>query len=253
MSSGIADLAASNSALSFPIPPWSLKNLITRLTLISKICLRCVSMLLHTQPVNMLGTELFDVGCPVGEVVHPLFQPGIALGFRFCMFVVLTKELVIAIVVSLHWRWVRTIGTLDDRINQKPGNRGAIWVAGNDLWSNNFFCYHDHALGCAHAFEHYPEISPAMRVAIHISPLHMHDGHVRVKRAYRPQRFLRRKRREYLIEKVIALGRVTAQRGFGRQKGHSHCACLQRERDDEIGHIEDFHSILLDRAAEVVG
>ena len=92
-----------------------------------------------------------------------------------------------------------------------------------------------------------------MRVAFHISPLHMHDGHVRVKRAYRPQRFLRRKRREYLIEKVIALGRVTAQRGFGRQKGYSHCACLQRERDDEIGHIEDFHSILLDRAAEVVG
>ena len=122
-----------------------------------------------------------------------------------------------------------------------------------DLRLNDFFRHHDHALGGANSFDHHAEIAPAVGIAFAIGTLHVNDGDVGIERTNRPQGFPRLERRKYLIEEMIALGDIAAQCRSSRKKRHPHGTGLQRQGDGEVGHVENLHSILLNRAAKVVG
>ena len=51
---------------------------------------------------------------------------------------------------------------------------------------------------------------------------------------------------------MIPFRDIAAQRGLRGEERHAHCPSLQRERDGEVGHVENLHPVLLDGAAEVV-
>src|SRR3954469_454931 len=100
---------------------------------------------------------------------------------------ILAKEGIVTLVISLHRRRMRAERDLADSADQEPRNHSAVRVGGDDLARDDLFRTDDHLLGRAHAFEHDAEISPAMCVAFFVGALHMDDGHVRYKRADRIQ------------------------------------------------------------------
>src|SRR3954466_8272530 len=106
---------------------------------------------------------------------------------------------------------MRAVRTLDDSVHQEPGNHSAIRIAGNNLWLDDFFGCDDHSSGGPDAFDHYTEISPAVCVAFTIGALNVNDSHIGVQSANCPQRFLGRKWRKYLIEKMITLCSIRSQ------------------------------------------
>ena len=166
---------------------------------------------------------------------------------------VLAKEIVISIVVPLNRRGMRAHWTFNYGTDQKSWDDRPIWIARNHLCSDDFLSRHNHSLGCAHTFQHYAEVAPAVRVPIRICALHVNNGHVRVQRPHCPERFFRRKRRKYLVEKMTAFSGVAPQRGFCGKERNPHRARLERECQREVGQVEDLHSILLDRPAKVIG
>src|SRR5690242_4494218 len=111
---------------------------------------------------------------------------------------------------------MRTVSAFDDRVYKKAGNDGAIGIAGDDLGRHNFFGNNDYPLSSAHALDHDAEISPAVSVAFRISPLNMNNCHIGVQGPNSPQRFLGRKRRKYLIEKMITLCSIRSQSCLSR-------------------------------------
>src|SRR6266704_4038109 len=184
--------------------------------------------------------------------MDPLLLPDITLCFGFCLFVILAEKCIVSIVISLDWGWMRAVRALDYGVDHEPRDCGAVGVAGDCFYVDNFFGHYDDPLGCAHAFWHHAEISPAMRVAFGVGALHVDNRDIRIQRSHCPQRFLRREWGKDLIEKMIAFGAVAAERAFCRQERNAHGSGLQRERYGEVGHVEDLHAILLDGAAEII-
>ena len=76
---------------------------------------------------------------------------------------------------------------LDHRMNHKSWNYGAIGIAGNHFSINDFFRHHDHSFRGAKAFDHHPEITPAVSVAVTVRALQMNNRDVRRKRPNRMQ------------------------------------------------------------------
>src|SRR3954465_766967 len=140
-----------------------------------------------------------------------MLQPCIAVLLCFCLRMIFAEEFIISVVVTLHRGRVRSVGTFDDGVDQKPRNDSAIRIAGNKLWLDNFFGHDDHPLGSAYTLNHDTEISPAVCVAFTIGALNMNDSHIGVQSANCPQRFLGRKWRKYLIEKMISLCSIRSQ------------------------------------------
>src|SRR5215472_9140893 len=91
---------------------------------------------------------------------------------------ILLKGGIVTLVVSLHRRGMRAEGALDYGGDQKSGNDGAVGVAGDDLARNDFFAGDDDVLGGAHTLDHDAEVAPAVRVALFIGALHVHDGEI---------------------------------------------------------------------------
>src|SRR6266571_7086268 len=219
---------------------------------ISKICCGSVHVLLYSEILHTTAAELIHVRREILQTINPAIQPGITVGFCFCLLVILAKECVITLVISLYRRGMRPVPALHHRIDQKSRNHGPIRIGRDYFRIDNFFHHHDHALRRAHAFNHHAEISPAVSVALTISALDVHNGDVWVQSSHCPQRLFRRKWRKYLIEKMIPFRHIAAQRGLRGEERHAHCPSLQRERDGEVGHVENLHPVLLDGAAEVV-
>src|SRR5580765_800550 len=59
---------------------------------ISKIRLCGKCMLLHAKILHPAAAQLIHVLAAVGNTVHPTFQPGVAIGLRLGLFVVLAEE-----------------------------------------------------------------------------------------------------------------------------------------------------------------
>src|SRR5438309_11353684 len=110
---------------------------------ISKIRLRGVCVFLHPQLFHSASAQLIHICKTVGYAINPTLQPGIGIRPGFRLLVVLTKESVVALVVSLHWRRMSPIAALDHRIDQKSGNHGAIGIARDSISFYDFFGYHD--------------------------------------------------------------------------------------------------------------
>src|SRR5689334_4946749 len=98
---------------------------------ISIIRLRRICVLLDAKLIDAAAAQLIHVLPPVVNTVHPTSQPGLAVSLRFCLLMILAEECVVALVASLHRRWMRSVPALDHRRNQKAGNHRAIGVAGN--------------------------------------------------------------------------------------------------------------------------
>src|SRR5712692_845798 len=201
---------------------WLNAELLIAECLISKIRLRGIRVLLNAQVVYTARAQLVHICAAICDSINPAFQPGIAVCIGLRLLVVLAEECIVTLVVSLHRRGMRAVGTLDHRIHQEPRNHGAIRIAGYDLRLNHLFCDDDHALGRTNSLDHHAEVAPAVRIAFAVGTLHVNDGDIRTQRAYRPQRLLLRKRRKYPIEKMISLGHVAAQRGSRRKERHAH-------------------------------
>src|SRR5947209_3861997 len=192
--------------------------------------------------------------------MNPVLCPGAECLRCFGLGVVLLEKIIITLIVSLHWRGMRPIRAIHHRRHQKTGNYGAIGVTGDHLLRHDLFRADNHLFGCAHAFNHYTKISPAMRVAEFIGALHVDNGHIRLDGTDSHERFLRFEGRDDLVEEMIAPGNVAAHGSAGRQEWHTHSPGLERQRDTEIRHVEDAQLLagstgilLLGGTAEVVG
>src|SRR5437660_1548836 len=219
---------------------------------ISKICCGSVHVLLYSEILHTTAAELIHVRRAILQTINPAIQPGITVGFCFCLLVILAKECVITLVISLYRRGMRPVPALHHRIDQKSWDQRSIGIAGDHLRIDNLFHHHDHALRRAHAFNHHAEISPAVSVALTISALDVHNGDVWVQSSHCPQRLFRRKWRKYLIEEMIPFCDIATQRSLRGEKRHAHRSSLQCERYSEVGHVENLHPVLLDGSPEVV-
>src|SRR5581483_2862726 len=190
--------------------------------LIPEIRRRSPRMLLDAKFVDAARPELFNIGCPIRYSVNPALRPTFKICFRLCLFMILAEKRVVAPVIALHRRRMRTERTLHHRAHQEARDDGTIRVAGNDLRVHDLLRHHDHVFRCSYALDHHPEIAPAVRVAAAVGSLHVHDGHVRIDRAYCEQRFLSFKRREDTVEKVIAFRHVATHGGAGGQERNAH-------------------------------
>src|SRR5207248_1010475 len=106
--------------------------------------------------------EVLDILVAIFYSVDPLCAPASILVWTLRLGMIGAEELVIAIVMALHWRGMRTEWLMHDGRNQKPRNHRSIGIAGDDLGRDNLFCHYDHLFGGAHGFKHHAEISPTM-------------------------------------------------------------------------------------------
>src|SRR5258708_5676526 len=104
---------------------------------------------------------------------------------------IILEEGVVTLVESLNRGWVSSVRTLDDCVHQESRDHCSVRIAGNHLSIYNFFCNYDDSLGSTNSFNHDSEISPAMRVALAIGALHVHDSDVRNQGAHGPESFFR--------------------------------------------------------------
>src|SRR5579872_4043650 len=155
--------------------------------LITKICLSGVGMLLYTELLDAATAELIHVLTAVRQAIDPSRQPGVRIRLGFCLFVILAEKGVVALVIALDWRRMRAVWGFNDGVHQETGNDSAIRVAGDDFGFDDFFSDHDNSLGGADAFDHDAEISPAVRIAITIGALHVHNRDIGSERAHGPK------------------------------------------------------------------
>src|SRR5215469_1044585 len=227
---------------------------------VSIIRCRGIRVLLHSQISNPRFSELFHILRAIGYVKDPTLGPVCEVSRCFGLSVVLPKESIIALVISLHRRRMRSIWTLHHRRHQKAWNYRPVRIAGNHLFSHNPLSRENHFLRRTHAFQHHAKIPPTVRIALSVGTLYVNNRYVRLNGSYCKQRLLGLKRRDDLVEKMIALGNIAAHRRACRQKRHSHSARLQSKRDAEVGHVENLELLavsarilVLCRATEVVG
>src|SRR5690242_19096076 len=90
--------------------------------LVSKVRLRCIRMLLHTQRFHTIEAEFLLILLTIGHSINPTLQPRVTLSSRFSVLVVLAKEIIVAAVIALDRRRMRAIRTFNHRIHQETRN-----------------------------------------------------------------------------------------------------------------------------------
>src|SRR5437868_11186761 len=144
------------------------------------------------------------------------------------------EELVNTAVIALYRRWMRTEGFVHYCSSEKSGNDGASRITCDHVCRDNLFGDYDHPLGCTHSLQHDAEISPAMRIAFSICPLHIDDSYIRNDGAHRQQHLLRFKRGNDLVKEVVPFWDIAAHRGPGGKERHAHGSGLKTESDGEV-------------------
>ena len=167
---------------------------------------------------------------------------------------VLVIELVIAIVMPLHWRWVRAARRVHDRAHLETRREHAVGIADDYLARHDFFRDDDDTLARERGFLADAEVAPRVRVAVRVGTLHVQDRHIRSQRGDE-QRLLTAKRRRGFFETRIRLRQIAAEERVGWNVRRAEPACEQRERNRKVAVIPDFEATrnsLLLRAAIVV-
>src|SRR5581483_4475718 len=184
---------------------------------------RCgVGMLLDAKFLDAAATELIHVVSAIAHTVHPALQPFFRVIFRFCLFVILAKESIIAFIAALNRRGMRAVAAFDHGRDEKTRNDGAIRIARDDLERDHLFRDYNHVLCGAHRLDHHAKISPAVRIALAVGALHMNDGDIGIEGAHGEQRFLAVERRSHRFEKLVGFWNVAAHHTARGQIRHAH-------------------------------
>src|SRR5438045_2907416 len=125
-----------------------------------------ISMLLNPQLPDAACSYLVHIRPPIGHSVYPATEPRFAISFRLRLLVILPKESIVPLVISLYGRRVSAKGTFHDGVNHEPRDNRAVRIAGNDFRRNNLLRHHDHPFCCADPLDHHSKISPAMSIAL---------------------------------------------------------------------------------------
>src|SRR5947209_7745399 len=117
-------------------------------------------MLLHAQARDALLAKQLRVLRNILNTVHPALGPALEHLCRLALFMILAKEGIVTLVISLHRGRMRSQRDFADRADQEPWNHGAVWVAIDDLARHGFLRADDHLFGCAPGFDHDAEVAP---------------------------------------------------------------------------------------------
>src|SRR3954466_7751672 len=90
-------------------------------------------MLLYTQARDALLAKQLRVLGNIANAVHPALGPALERLCRLALFMILAKEGIVTLVISLHRRGMRTQRDFADSADQKPWNNSAVRVGGYDL------------------------------------------------------------------------------------------------------------------------
>src|SRR3954464_14846515 len=104
-------------------------------------------MLFYAQARDALLAKQLRVLGNIPNAVHPALGPALERLCRLALFMILAKEGIVTLVISLHRRRMRSQRDLADGAYQEPGNDGAVRVRGDDLSRDDLLRADDHLLG----------------------------------------------------------------------------------------------------------
>src|SRR4051794_12167957 len=107
-------------------------------------------MLLYAQARNALLAELLAVLGAISHAIDPALGPALEGLSSLALFMILAKEGIVTLVISLHRRRMRPERDLAHSAHQEPWDHGAVRVRGDDLARDDLFRADDHLLGRAH-------------------------------------------------------------------------------------------------------
>src|SRR5438309_3332763 len=135
-------------------------------------------MLLYAQARDAILAQQLGVLSNISHAIDPALGPALEGLSSLALFMILAKEGIVTLVISLHRRRMRPQRHLAHSADQEPWNNSPVRVRGDDLARDDLFRADDHFFRCAYALEHNAEIAPAVRVAVFVGALQVDDCHV---------------------------------------------------------------------------
>src|SRR5262245_51305031 len=115
------------------------------------------------------------VGSTIGQIEYLVPQPSREVIRRARVLVVLVVVGVVAIVVTLHWRWVRPAGSVDHSQRLEGWRKHTIGITQDHLAGNDLLGRVDNATRCQRRLLADAQATPHVRPPLSIRALHVKD------------------------------------------------------------------------------
>ncbi len=137
-------------------------------------------MVFQPQRIHPSLSEQILIISAASDGVDPVRLPSGKLLHAAAAITVVNKGLVVAVVMAWNRRRMGSPGLVDHGADSKSRCQHPIGIAANDLRRHNLFGRQDHMSAGQAGIAADSQIAPDMGIAVLISPLHMHDGHIRL-------------------------------------------------------------------------